>query len=113
MTPSGIKPATFRFVAQRLSHCATAVPQQIILRIFIYCTVKYNTVNNLFRLLFSTSLQAIIRITDYLELYEKRKSYNNPCINTIKRCHSLLTNLIYIVKNCVELYEETVAYYKQ
>jgi hypothetical protein len=26
MTPSGIKPATFRFVAQYLNHCATAVP---------------------------------------------------------------------------------------
>ena len=26
MTPAGIKPATFRFVAQRLNHCATAVP---------------------------------------------------------------------------------------
>jgi len=25
MTPSGIEPATFRFLAQRLSHCATAV----------------------------------------------------------------------------------------
>jgi len=27
MTPSGIEPATFRFVAQRLNHCATAVPR--------------------------------------------------------------------------------------
>jgi hypothetical protein len=26
MTPSGIEPATFRFVAQNLNHCATAVP---------------------------------------------------------------------------------------
>jgi len=26
MTPSGIEPATFRFVAQHLSHCATVVP---------------------------------------------------------------------------------------
>jgi len=26
MTPSGIEPANFRFVAQHLSHCATAVP---------------------------------------------------------------------------------------
>jgi len=29
MTPSGIEPATFRFVAQRLNHCATAVPPNI------------------------------------------------------------------------------------
>ena len=26
MTPSGIEPATFRFVPQHLNHCATAVP---------------------------------------------------------------------------------------
>ena len=26
MTPSGIEPATSRFVAQHLNHCATAVP---------------------------------------------------------------------------------------
>ena len=26
MTPTGIEPATFRFVAQNLNHCATAVP---------------------------------------------------------------------------------------
>jgi len=29
MTPSGIEPVTFRFVAQRLNHCATAVPYNI------------------------------------------------------------------------------------
>ena len=27
MTPNGIEPATFRFVAQHLNHCATAVPR--------------------------------------------------------------------------------------
>jgi len=26
LTPAGVKPATFGFVAQHLSHCATAVP---------------------------------------------------------------------------------------
>ena len=29
MTPAGIEPATFRFVAQHLNHCATAVPIQV------------------------------------------------------------------------------------
>ena len=35
MTPSGIEPATFGFVAQRLNHCATAVPEIIIIIIII------------------------------------------------------------------------------
>ena len=29
-TPAGIEPATFRFVAQHFSHCATAVPTRIL-----------------------------------------------------------------------------------
>jgi len=29
LTPAGIEPATLRFVAKRLNHCATAVPFQI------------------------------------------------------------------------------------
>jgi len=33
MTPAGIEPATFRFVAQHVNHCATAVPRS--------CRVKY------------------------------------------------------------------------
>ena len=28
MTPAGIEPATFRFVAQHLDHCTTAVPKK-------------------------------------------------------------------------------------
>ena len=37
-TPSGIEPATFRFVAQHLNHCATAVP------IILCCTLLYYTI---------------------------------------------------------------------
>jgi len=32
MIPSGIEPATFQFVAQRLNHCATAVPSCVWVR---------------------------------------------------------------------------------
>ena len=32
VTPAGIEPATFRFEAQHLNHCATAVP--------LYSTIK-------------------------------------------------------------------------
>jgi len=31
ITPAGIEPATFRFVAQHLNHCATAVPHYWVL----------------------------------------------------------------------------------
>ena len=36
MIPSGIEPATFRSVAQRLTHCATAVP---VLRVVLINTL--------------------------------------------------------------------------
>ena len=35
MTPAGIEPSTFRFVAQHLNHCATAVPARNMYRIII------------------------------------------------------------------------------
>jgi len=35
MTPAGIKPASFRFVAQHLNHCATAVPQWVMGGLYI------------------------------------------------------------------------------
>jgi len=37
LTPAGIKPATYRFVAQHPNHCATAVPvHQMDLGLFIH-----------------------------------------------------------------------------
>ena len=38
MTPSGIEPATFQFVAQHLNHCATAIP--VIARGLIFLQAK-------------------------------------------------------------------------
>ena len=42
MTPAaaGIEPATFRFVAQHLNHCATAVPNTSIILLKILLTVS-------------------------------------------------------------------------
>ena len=42
MTPAGIEPATFRFVAQHLNHCATAVPVSYI---YIYIYAGYTQKN--------------------------------------------------------------------
>jgi hypothetical protein len=39
MTPSGIEPSTFRFVAQYLNHWATISGPQIIIN---YCTININ-----------------------------------------------------------------------
>jgi len=36
LAPAAIEPATFRFVAQHLNHCATAVPIYLIIYIYIY-----------------------------------------------------------------------------
>jgi len=55
MTPCGIEPATFRFVAQHLNHCATAIPNKIIIvlqySIIIWC---YNTIVLQLSTVFST-----------------------------------------------------------
>ena len=40
MTPAGIEPATFRFVAQHLNHCATAVPIYICIYINNWTSVE-------------------------------------------------------------------------
>jgi len=47
MTPSGIEPATFRFVAQHLNHSATAAPYlQIIILLIIIIIIIHILLNN-------------------------------------------------------------------
>ena len=42
LTPAAIEPATFRFLAQHLNHCATAGPQEMfVLRIYFYISCYY------------------------------------------------------------------------
>jgi len=36
MTPTGIQPVTFQFVAQHLNHCATMVPQCVCMYVCMY-----------------------------------------------------------------------------
>ena len=48
MTPAGIEPATFRFVAQHLNHCATAVPNKSGVTTEIRCVTKTEVYNDVF-----------------------------------------------------------------
>ena len=47
MTPSGIEPATFRFVEQHLNHCATAVPSLNLYRVQIIVGIILNVFHHL------------------------------------------------------------------
>ena len=44
MTPSEIEPATFRFVAQHINHCATAVPSSVSSFIIIIFALKWSAI---------------------------------------------------------------------
>ena len=46
LTPAGIETATFRFVAQHLNHCATAVPIIIIIWLNYTTAICINDNNN-------------------------------------------------------------------
>ena len=46
VTPAGIEPATFRFVAQHLNHCATAVPSNNLIIIIVFWRVKISCRKN-------------------------------------------------------------------
>ena len=47
MTPAGIEPATFQFVAQNLNHCATAIPN--ICRYMVYMCINISKLNIFFQ----------------------------------------------------------------
>ena len=55
MTLAGIEPATFRFVAQHLNHCATAVPTPLHL-VGLLFNVNYDARNHEFKILLTSSL---------------------------------------------------------
>ena len=45
MTPAGIEPATFRFVAQHLNHCATVAPSFVESGVVCFGRVHITAVN--------------------------------------------------------------------
>jgi len=53
LTLAGIEPATFRFVAQHLNHCATAVPSR--------SSVSYNSDNFLLEYKYLVALSKVIK----------------------------------------------------
>jgi hypothetical protein len=58
MTPSGIEPVTFRFVAQKLNHCATAVPK------YVYIPFVFQIKNHLlFILIININLLTLLHIS--------------------------------------------------
>jgi len=42
MTPAGIEPVTFRFIAQHLNHCATMIPRILDSNIHIFTTTQWD-----------------------------------------------------------------------
>ena len=66
VTPSGIEPATFWFVAQHLNHCATAVPQRSIINVLKYriCAEQYNKCIKIQNL----CIKLVIKKKDYLSI---------------------------------------------
>jgi len=51
LTPAGIEPAAFRFVAQHLNHCATTVPYYMDVQILYHGYVEYINLMELHHLL--------------------------------------------------------------
>jgi hypothetical protein len=58
MTPSGIEPATFRFVAQYLNHCATAFPM------ILYTDINFDCIFSVCEIIFRVELKALRLFTD-------------------------------------------------
>jgi len=77
LTPAGIEPATYRFVAQHLNHCATAVPTTYMYKLIF----SYLCLATRFIRLFKMGLN---------HTYVKQKKFQNL------RAFSLIENFIYV-----------------
>ena len=99
MTPSGIEPVTFRFVAQHLNHCATAVPVRLMCS-FLLTTVI--SLHNIKWLLFLTDKHYVlceIR-TEILNISELKLRFTD-LRNSGSFCkHYMFTGMIGTSINC-------------
>ena len=58
LTPAGVEPAIFRFVAQHLNHCATAVPriEEDPCNIWPECFCGFRSFKNVFLLIVNSKI---------------------------------------------------------
>ena len=85
MTSSGIEPVTFRFVAQHLNHCATAVPPKHIIR---------STLRNSYKLLnLCPSLYILMQKAVKLKLLKTKRNLLYIRNQTVPRCKHFSSRL--------------------
>ena len=92
MTPAGIEPATFRFVAQHLNHCATAVPPQKIIysRISRDSEEKNETSKFIFFLYFSDrasqyiylNINQLDALNSIMSLFHASTCFEHKCLSS-------------------------------
>jgi len=67
MTPNGIEPATFRFVAQHLNHCVTAVPTSRYVALLIFDHI-HNTYVTLTLYAYYCHFSYVMIVSTYIQL---------------------------------------------
>jgi hypothetical protein len=98
MTPSGINPATLRFVAQYLNNCATVVPgYRIYQRIYFALLFQMKRpLSSVFFPIYCPTIKFLLAVTEiYLELMSM--SFNNPKIKYKTPCTS---NVLWLSLQC-------------
>jgi len=110
MTPSGIKPATFRFVTQHLNHCATAVPPHIYIYIYIYISIKHNTTfTTVYKRKILRAIQNVFCLTFLnnianCKFASTRLPYNNPYLFICPSLSPQQALITLILSNCVSCF---------
>jgi len=83
LTPAGIEPATFRFVAQHLNHCATAVPVIMyifsLLFIYFYFIIYFHFIVYIFSLLFVYFIYLFLFYYLYIFILQFLHFHNFSC----------------------------------
>jgi len=67
LTPAGIEPATLRFVAQHLNHCATAVPLDVCAVHFCIIYYLHQQLQNILTIYNTLSLRSSLNVSDQVK----------------------------------------------